>query len=121
MLLLQYLAIAFAIATIAGSVHALRKHRMSELQAALWITAGLLAGILGVFPQLIMWVADKLDVFWPPSLLLLFAIVSLGFIVFKQGQDIHELESKQTELTEHVSILKYELEKLQRAGEDKGE
>ena len=89
------------------------RKRMTEIDTFIWSLAGVVAIVLGMFPTIIMWVAAQLGITWPPSLLLLIAIVGLGLIVFRQSTEISELQSKLTDLTMNVSLNKQDVDRLQ--------
>lgn len=112
---IQLFAIAVGAVIIAFTVKALVERTFNEMQAAMWLLVGIAAIILGLCPAIIIWTADRLGITWPPAVLFLFALVGVGFIVFKQTRDINALNARQIELTERVSILRFELEQARES------
>ena len=92
----------------------LSKHKLNELQTGMWMLAGIIAIILALMPDIIVYVAGKLGIEWPPSIMLLIALVCLGFIVFHQTHELNDLQSKQIELTEILSITCFELQQCKK-------
>lgn len=108
---IQLFAVAVGAIIIVCTVKCLVERTFNEMQAAMWLLAGAAAIVLGLCPAIIIWTAERLGVTWPPAMLFLFALVGVGFIVFKQTRDINALNSRQIELTERVSILLYDLDR----------
>jgi hypothetical protein len=92
----------------------LSKHKLNELQTGMWMLAGIIAIVLALMPDIIVLVANKLGIEWPPSIMLLIALVCLGFIVFHQTHELNDLQSKQIELTERLSITCFELQECKK-------
>ena len=111
--LIQVVSVLVGAILIYISFSAMMRKRITEMDTFIWAFAGLVAIILGLFPKIIMWVAARLGITWPPSLLLLVAIVGLGLIVFRQSTEISELQSKLTDLSMHVSLNKQDADRLQ--------
>lgn len=97
------------------------KKRMSESQAVLWIAIALSAVILGIFPSVIPWIADKLGIWYAPSVLLLVATIGLLLILFRHSivasehtDELHELAIQVALLREENEVLKEKIEEMER-------
>lgn len=98
--------------------------KMSEAQSILWIMIGITTIIIGIFPQLITLLADKLGVWYAPSLTFLIAYIGLLFIVLKntvktsiQSNQINELFMQVILLKKENEDLNMNLKSLQKEGE----
>ena len=67
---LTLLAVATGILLIVIVLRAMKHKRMNEFQAVAWLVGAVGIIILGIFPQIIPWVAGLLDVWWPPAVLI---------------------------------------------------
>ena len=66
---------------------------------------------LAVFPYSIDYLANKMGVGYPPSLLFLICIVFLLFIDFRFSRRISELQMKIIELSQELAIVKEKVNK----------
>ena len=88
--------------------------KMTESQSVLWILIGVATIILGIFPSIINFVADKLGIWYAPSITFLIAYIGLLFIVLKNTV-ITSIQSNQiNELFMEVTLLNKENEKLKK-------
>ena len=109
---LTLLAVATGILLIVIVLRAMKHKRMNEFQAVAWLVGAVGIIILGIFPQIIPWVAGVLDVWWPPAVLIFFLLVLMFFIVFHHAQSISTLTAQLMELSMQVTLLKHENQKL---------
>ena len=98
--------------------------KMSEAQSVLWILIGVVTVFIGIFPKIINIIADKLGVWYPPSLTFLIAYVGLLFIVLKttvitsiHSNQINELFMEVILIKKENETLKEELEFIKKEGE----
>lgn len=88
-----------------------RKKMFSIKESFWWIVASILMLILSIFPYSIDWLASKLNIAYPPSLLFLLCIIFLLFINFRNSKRIAELQMKTVELGQEVAIIKEKVRK----------
>lgn len=88
--------------------------KMSESQSVLWLLIGIVTIIIGLFPRIINITANKLGVWYPPSLIFVIAYVGLLFIVFKTTVMTSVQTSQINELFMEVILIKEENEKLKK-------
>ena len=62
--------------------------------------------LLALVPCSIDWVAQRLSISYPPSLLFIFCIVFLLFQNFRYSKRISELQIKTVELAQELAIVK---------------
>ena len=82
-------AILFSIIFIVFVMHLVRKNKLEEKYSILWVIASVVILIVSLFPNLITIIANKFKVYYPPSLMLLFAIIILLFTICFSKDSIH--------------------------------
>lgn len=98
--------IGIAIAVIIYVFVVVKRKCFSIKESFWWIVASFLMLILAIFPYLIDFIAKKMGVFYPPSLLFVMCIIFLLFILFRNSKKIYELQLKTMELGQELAILK---------------
>lgn len=88
-----------------------RKKMFSIKESFWWVVASISMLILSIFPYSIDWIAGKLNIVYPPSLLFLLCIIFLLFINFRNSKRIAELQMKTIELGQEVAIIKEKVKK----------
>jgi hypothetical protein len=64
--------------------------------------------MISAFPSLLNWIAEKLGVEYPPSLLFLFSALILLIVVLSQSMQISILNDKIKQLAQHVALQNIE-------------
>ncbi len=109
------------IAVLVGSfmifwiLKASKNRKINDIQTIMWVFGAVLIIILGMFPQIVTWVAGVLNIFWPPAVIVFLLIVILFMLLFNQAKTVSTLGDQVTELTIQVSLLKHENEQLKNA------
>ncbi len=98
--------IVISIFSILYVVTVVKKKKLSIKASFWWIFGSVLMLILSIFPYSIDWVAKQMNIEYPPSLLFLFCIIFLVFIIFKLNRQISEIELKVIELGQELAVLK---------------
>lgn len=109
-------AILFSVILILFIINLVRKNKLDEKYSILWLFASLVILIVSIFPSLITIVANKFNVYYPPSLMLLFAILILGAYIVHISVVITKQNKMIVKLTQELGILK---EKIKRNEEEK--
>lgn len=89
-------------------LHNIRKNDFSIKESFLWVMGCIIILILSITSKPIDFLAKKLNVAYPPSLLFTLAILFLIFMNFRNIKKIVHLEEKVTALTQETAILKEE-------------
>ncbi len=92
-------------------VNSVRKKTFSIKESFWWVVGAIIMLFLSIFPYSIDWVAKRLHISYPPSLLFIICIVFLLFQNFRDSKRISELQIKTVELAQELAIVK---EKLNR-------
>lgn len=109
------LGIAAALLTLGVVTEMLRRRRLRERHAIWWIIAGVLALIIGVFPQVLIWTAAALGVEVPTNLVFFVSLFILFLVCLQQSAELTELEGKTRALAEYSALLADRLTQLERA------
>ena len=99
-----FIVIAILCIIYIGSV--VRKRKFSVKESFFWMVAAFLMLLLSIFPYSIDFIAKFFGVKYPPTLFLVFCIIFLVFVNFRNSKRIAEQQEKITELAQNVAILK---------------
>lgn len=86
--------------------HNVKKGSFSIKESFWWIFGSIIMLFFSVFPKSIDFVAEKIGVSYPPSLLFVLAIVFTLFINFRNSKRIAEQQLKIIELAQNIALLK---------------
>lgn len=86
-----------------------KKNLFSEKESLLWMLGAILVLVLSIFPKVIDSISLFLNINYSPSLLFLLSILFLVYMVFRQSQDLSQLNSKVKELGQKNAIIEKEL------------
>jgi len=86
-------------------LYLVRKGKMHGPYAVWWLLVALCAIVLAIFPQLVDWVALKLGVTYPPTLILVLAISMILVRMLTMDMALTRKESKIRRLTQKVAML----------------
>lgn len=104
-------AIAFAIIFVIFIINLVRKNKLDEKYSILWFLASIIILLVSIMPDTIKILAEKFNVYYPPSLMLLFAIIILGAYIIHISVVITKQNKMIVKLTQELGILKEEKEK----------
>lgn len=110
---LVFLAVAVLVAVVLFRL--LRAGRIREKYAALWIIVG--AGIvtLAVWPGLLSYLADAINIALPVNLLFFLAILLLLGVALHLSLEASKLEEETRVLAERVALLELDVHRLKGA------
>ena len=118
-ILLKIIAVAVGILFICKIFMTLKEKKLSAAQSLLWLLGGIIVILVGIFPSVLKWAANLLNIWWAPGLLLFVAVVLLIFICFNYAREISVMKMQITELSEQLAILKFDLEEKNILQDDK--
>ncbi|MDJ0324899.1 DUF2304 domain-containing protein [Cryobacterium sp. PH31-AA6] len=95
-------------------IEMLRRRRLRERHAVWWILAGVLALIIGVFPQLVSWAATAVGIEVPINLVFFVSLTLLVFVCVQHSAELTDLESKTRLLAEHIAFQSNRIDVLER-------
>lgn len=97
-------------------IEMLRRRRLRERHAAWWLVAGVLAVVVSVFPQSLVWAAGIVGIAVPTNLVFFVSIAVLFFVALQHSSELTSLESKTRRLAEDVALLEAKI--LERKHKD---
>ncbi|GGI43181.1 hypothetical protein GCM10008018_00770 [Paenibacillus marchantiophytorum] len=103
------LAIIFCLVFIFIAVELIRRQKLQEQYAILWLILGFVMALLSLFPSLLDQISYSLHIYYAPSLLFLLGLLfSLAFIMHLTLV-ISKLHRKLTRLIQEVALLQEQL------------
>jgi len=101
------LSLALSIGFLLLTLHAIRRQRLRERQAVLWIAVCLAMVFLSATLPLhvLDHVAHFVGIAYPPDLILLLSVLFLVALVFQQSLALARLSAKQTVLAQEIGLL----------------
>ena len=86
----------------------LRRQRLREKHALIWMLVASGTVVLAVFPSVLTWVADLVGVQVPSNLLFFVASMLLLLLTIQHSYEIGRLEDRTRTLAEEVALLRLE-------------
>jgi len=101
--------IVLAIVILVIVIWMLLARKLREKYAAMWLIIALAVLVLGVFPQLLLWLTDTLGVQVPANLLFALAIVLLLGVALHHSWELSQAEDEIRRLAEESALARAEL------------
>ncbi|ASD22015.1 MULTISPECIES: DUF2304 domain-containing protein [Cryobacterium] len=102
-----------ALATLGVVIEMLRRRRLRERHALWWVIAGLLALVISVFPDTLIWAAARFGVDVPTNLVFFVSIAVLFLVCIQHSAELTDLESKTRTLVEMSALQDLRLRELE--------
>ena len=109
----NFAAFLLALAIVALVVEMLRRKKLREKYAVLWLLVGGATLVLAAFPRLLNIVAEYVGVQIPSNLLFALSILMLLGVCLHLSWEISVVEDETRTLAEEVAILRTQLEALE--------
>lgn len=106
-------ALALVAVVLLTIVQLLRTRRLREKYAAAWIVVGVLVVLVGLFPGILFWLAERAGVATPVNLLFALGGVVLLVVCIQFSVEITSLEAETRTLAEEIALLRHDLRRLQ--------
>ncbi len=103
-----------AVALLVLVFELLRRRRLREKYAAIWVAVAVGTMVLAIFPSLLYRGAALFGIQAPSNLLFLVSLVVLLAISLQLSGEVGQLEEQARTLAEEVGTLRLELERLER-------
>ncbi len=101
-----FVFIIIALIIIIFIAHSVKKSRLSIKESFWWMIGSILMLILSIFPGLVNWAAKIFGISYPPTILFVFCILFLIYMVFRNSKRIAVQQEKIVELSQQIAILK---------------
>lgn len=105
-------AFLLALAIVALVVEMLRRKKLREKYAVLWLVVGVATLVLAAFPRLLNIVAEFVGVQLPSNLLFTMSILMLLGVCLHLSWEISVVEDETRTLAEEVAILRAQVEAM---------
>jgi hypothetical protein len=102
------IVVAVAIAAVVLSY--VRKWRLREEYTILWLLLSAAMVVLASFSGITVWVADRLDVQYPPSILFFVGLAFVATMLFHYSLEISRLSDQSRRLAQELSLLRARLQ-----------
>jgi len=114
----RILLIAIGLIVLVTVINLLRKRRLKEEYALLWLLAALSLVLAPFLIDILDQIAFFLGVEYPPALFLGIGIIGLLLIIFQLSLNISRFSDQIRVLTQEIAILRQQIEAMQREGSD---
>ncbi len=112
--LVQLAVLAFGVILLLFVLEAIRRGRLKERYALLWLGTTAVLILLAAWRRLLDHIALMLGVFYGPSLFFLVGLLGLLAIILHFSLVISEYSEKTRRLTQHLALLARKVEQLQQ-------
>jgi hypothetical protein len=109
------LGIVAALLVLGVVIEMLRRRRLRERHAIWWLVAGILALIIGVFPQVLAWVAGLVGVEVPTNLVFFASLAVLFLVCLQHSSELTVLEAQSQTLAQDAALLELRITELEKA------
>jgi hypothetical protein len=110
------LGVVSAVITLIVVIEMLRRRRLRERHAVWWLVAGVLALIVGVFPNTLVWAAGIVGVTVPLNLVFFVSVAVLFLVCIQHSAELTGLEAKTRALAEQSAFLEMRIRELEQRG-----
>lgn len=111
---LQYIAIGGSIFIVWLILELIRKKKMKEEYALLWLVFGVTFCVLSVWRKGLLYIASLLGVIYAPAALFLISIIAIFAILIHYSIVISKLTEHNKTLVQEVGLLKWEITLLKK-------
>jgi hypothetical protein len=120
--IIKVLAIAGSATLLFLVFELIRRGRLKERYALLWLFSGLVLLILSLSRSLLESLSRLVGIYYPPSLLFLIAFIFLLLITLHFSAVISGLSEKNKHLAQEIALLRQSLEEMRQtsSGGEKG-
>jgi hypothetical protein len=118
--IIKVLAIAGSATLLFLVFELIRRGRLKERYALLWLFSGLILLILSLYRSLLESISRMIGIYYPPSLLFLIAFIFLLLITLHFSAVISGLSEKNKRLAQEIALLRQSLEEMRQASSGGG-
>ncbi|NEW05366.1 DUF2304 domain-containing protein [Paenibacillus sp. SYP-B3998] len=99
------LAITFCLVFLFITVELIRRQKLQEQYAILWLTLGFFMGMFSLFPSMLNQISRLMRIYYAPSLLFLVGLLFSLVFIMHLTIVISKLHRKLTRLVQEVALL----------------
>ena len=109
------IAILFSVTLLVVIIQLIRRHRLREEYALVWLMAGAAIFVLSVFGGLVRLLASLVDVSYPPTLVLVVGLLFALVILLSQSVTISGQANRLRDLAQTVALLERRLRQVEQS------
>lgn len=111
---LTIFSVVVAIAALVLVFELLRRRRLREKYAVIWVVIALATLLVAVFPALLSQFADLVGIATPSNLLFFGSLITLFAVSLQLSREVGLLEEQTRRLAEEIGTLKLKVDGLER-------
>ena len=115
---LSIVSIVAAVAALALVFELLRRRRLREKYAAIWVVIAIGTVVVAIFPQILRWLADLIGIQTPSNLLFFGSLIVLFAVSLQLSREVGLLEEQSRRLAEEVGTLTMRVDALEKPPDD---
>ena len=119
-LIQRLVAIAVSLILLAVTVHLIRKHKLREQYALLWLLATVAILILSTFGGIVGRLADLFNVSYSPTLALVAGLLFALAVLLTQSVALSNQADQSRDMAQQMALLEYRLKELETQEEPAG-
>lgn len=108
------LAVLVALA-IVGIVVLVRRRHLKAKYSLLWLSLGAVMVVIAAVPGLLDWTAERLGIWYQPTLLILLGLALLLLIAVHFSYELTRSENRTRELAEQLTLLRLRVTELEQS------
>jgi hypothetical protein len=109
----QILAVVFSLVLLLVTVQLVRKHRLREEYALIWLGASITIFVLTVVDPLVGFLAGLFAVSYPPTLIVVFGVLFCLIILLSQSVVISTQADRIRDLAQSTGLLEWRIHQLE--------
>ena len=106
-------ALVGGLVTLAFMIELLRRRRLREKYAALWMGVAVVVLVGAIFPQITIWLAELVGVTTPVNLVFFLGLLVLLIVCVQLSGEVSGLEHENQTLAEESALLRNRIEVLE--------
>jgi hypothetical protein len=110
--------VAFAILValaIVGIIVLVRRRHLKAKYSLLWLSLGAVMVVIAAVPGLLDWTAERLGIWYQPTLLILLGLALLLLIVVHFSYELTRSENRTRELAEQLALVRLRVTELEQS------
>lgn len=111
---LTLFSVVAALAALVLVFELLRRRRLREKYAVIWVVIAIATLVVAVFPVLLLQVADVVGIQTPSNLLFFGSLITLFAVSLQLSREVGLLEEQTRRLAEEIGTLKLKVDGLER-------
>jgi hypothetical protein len=115
---LSIVSIVAAVAALVLVFELLRRRRLREKYAAIWVVIAVGTVIVAIFPQILRWLADLIGIQTPSNLLFFGSLIVLFAVSLQLSREVGLLEEQSRRLAEEIGTLRMRVDGLEKPPDD---